>query len=136
MLMQCDDNTFGIRITWDLLEATHGKGPCDGVGGALKSLANCVIKSKECGSIQMAEEFIHHVRPQTKKIKLLLVREPAVLSAITTCPELGLPIHLRADDHPSGNGLDGHVVSPANLVLRRLLHGTGLATCLSWVDQE
>ena len=60
---------FGIRITWNWLEAGHGKGPCDGVGGALKGLADRTVKS--CGSIQTVDEFISVVQPQTVKINLL-----------------------------------------------------------------
>ena len=62
---------FGIRITWNWLEAGHGKGPCDGVGGALKGLADRVVKS--CGSIQTADEFVEVLRPQTQKITLIRV---------------------------------------------------------------
>ena len=59
----------GIRLTWNWLEAGHGKGPCDGLGGALKGLADRVVKT--AGSIQDADEFVEHVAPQTKKISLL-----------------------------------------------------------------
>ena len=68
---------FDIRITWNWLEAGHGKGPCDGVGGALKGLADRVVKS--CGDIQTAEDFCDQIRPQTNKIKLLLTSEPEVV---------------------------------------------------------
>ena len=60
---------MGIRATWNWLEAGHGKGPCDGLGGALKGLADRVVKSS--GSIQNADEFVEHIAPQTVKISLL-----------------------------------------------------------------
>ena len=35
---------FGIRIVWNYLEAGHGKGACDGAGGAVKSKACMAAK--------------------------------------------------------------------------------------------
>ena len=60
---------FGIRITWNWLEAGHGKGPCDGVGGALKGLADRVVK--QSGAIQSATDFVEQLRPATDKVTLL-----------------------------------------------------------------
>ena len=71
-----------LRITWNWLEAGHGKGPCDGVGGALKGLADRVVKST--GSIQSAEEFMEQIAPETNKIKLLLATD----EEITHCAEV------------------------------------------------
>ena len=70
---------FQIRITWNWLEAGHGKGPCDGVGGAIKGLADRVVKST--GSIQTADEFIEQIAPQTQKVKLLLAKIPQVTAS-------------------------------------------------------
>ena len=67
---------FSIRITWNWLEAGHGKGPCDGVGGALKGLADRVVKTT--GSIQNADEFVEKVRPQTQKVTLMQVSKETV----------------------------------------------------------
>ena len=68
-LLERAEQVLGIRLTWNWLEAGHGKGPCDGLGGALKGLADRVVKS--AGSIQNADEFVEHIAPQTKKISLL-----------------------------------------------------------------
>ena len=62
-------NIFGIRISWNWLEAGHGKGPCDGIGGALKGMADRSIKS--CGAIQTVDEFIEILQPQTVKLTLM-----------------------------------------------------------------
>jgi hypothetical protein len=36
----CDHNTdFGINAEWHFFATSHGKGPCDGVGGTMKRLA-------------------------------------------------------------------------------------------------
>ena len=69
LLERPDELMPGIRLTWNWLEAGHGKGPCDGLGGAVKGLADRVVKT--AGSIQDADEFVEHVAPQTKKITLL-----------------------------------------------------------------
>ena len=36
---------FGVRASWAWLEAGHGKGPCDGVGGSIKKKADNLVKS-------------------------------------------------------------------------------------------
>ena len=35
---------FGVRASWQYSEAGHGKGPCDGVGGTTKRLADSAVK--------------------------------------------------------------------------------------------
>lgn len=34
----------GIKATWEYLEAGHGKGPCDGLGGSVKKQAEIAVK--------------------------------------------------------------------------------------------
>ena len=68
-MLQRAANIFGIRITWNWLEAGHGKGPCDGIGGALKGLADRTVKI--CGAIQSVDEFIQEIQPRTQKLHLL-----------------------------------------------------------------
>ena len=67
---------FGSRITWNWLEAGHGKGPCDGIGGSLKGMADRVVKSS--GSIQTADEFVDQLQPQSEKIHMLRVTKAEV----------------------------------------------------------
>lgn len=62
---------FGTSASWHWLERGHGKGPCDGVGGAVKKLADTAIKR---GSIILnAKDFLEIVRVQTKTIHFVLV---------------------------------------------------------------
>ncbi|XP_033108261.1 uncharacterized protein LOC117109903 [Anneissia japonica] len=35
---------FGVWATWNYFEAGHGKGPCDGIGGTVKRLADDAVK--------------------------------------------------------------------------------------------
>lgn len=47
---------FGVVATWDYLEAGHGKGPCDGVGGSIKRSADIAVK-KGTTIISSAKDF-------------------------------------------------------------------------------
>jgi len=47
---------YGIKATWDYFETGHGKGPCDGVGGSIKRLADDAQKFGK--RIQDAEDFV------------------------------------------------------------------------------
>lgn len=46
----------GFRASWLLFEAGHGKGPCDGVGGTVKRLADMAVK-RHSAIIQSADDF-------------------------------------------------------------------------------
>jgi hypothetical protein len=46
----------GIQAAWLYFEAGHGKGPCDGVGGTAKRLADMAVRSHKA-VIQNAEDF-------------------------------------------------------------------------------
>ncbi|XP_052257645.1 uncharacterized protein LOC127862523 [Dreissena polymorpha] len=39
------DTIFGCQAVWNYFEAGHGKGPCDGLGGTVKRLADNAIKT-------------------------------------------------------------------------------------------
>ena len=48
--------TYNISATWNYWEAGHGKGPCDGLGGTVKRMADNAVKSgKVC--IQDSDDF-------------------------------------------------------------------------------
>ena len=38
---------FGVPANWNYFEAGHGKGPCDGVGGSAKRMANEAVKRQK-----------------------------------------------------------------------------------------
>ncbi|KAJ8048415.1 hypothetical protein HOLleu_00724 [Holothuria leucospilota] len=46
----------GIFASWNFFEAGHGKGPCDGIGGTVKRLADEAVK-REAAVIQDANDF-------------------------------------------------------------------------------
>lgn len=50
------DKLFGLKASWQYWEAGHGKGPCDGVGGTSKRLADLAVK-RQTAVIQSAEDY-------------------------------------------------------------------------------
>jgi hypothetical protein len=52
------DKIFGMKASWQYWEAGHGKGPCDGVGGTSKRLADLAVK-RQVAVIQSAEDYFH-----------------------------------------------------------------------------
>ena len=59
---------FGIKASWQYFEAGHGKGPCDGVGGTTKRLADSAVK-RQTVIIQNAEDFYNWGKCQESQIK-------------------------------------------------------------------
>ena len=59
-------NMFGLDCSWQFFEAGHGKGPCDGVGGAVKRNATTAIKKGI--TIQGAADFYRWGVTQTASL--------------------------------------------------------------------
>lgn len=67
--------TFGIDAKWNFFEAGHGKGPCDGLGGSTKRLADQAVKSGKV-IIQDANDFFcwtQSAHCSTKQVKFRFV---------------------------------------------------------------
>ena len=47
---------FGVSTSWNFLEVGHGKGPCDGVGGSVKRMADEAVRQQKV-TIQDASDF-------------------------------------------------------------------------------
>ena len=47
---------FGADAEWNYFEVCHGKGPCDGIGGTAKRIADLSIKQEKV-KIQDASDF-------------------------------------------------------------------------------
>ena len=50
------EKLFGMKAIWNYFEAGHGKGPCDGIGGSTKRMADQAMKSGKA-VIQDAMDF-------------------------------------------------------------------------------
>ena len=42
-IISAHENEFGCKASWNYFEAGHGKGPCDGIGGTVKRLADDAV---------------------------------------------------------------------------------------------
>jgi len=58
------DTLFGTAASWQYWEAGHGKGPCDGVGGASKRQADLAVK-RHSAVIQTAREYYNWGKSET-----------------------------------------------------------------------
>ena len=61
----------GIEASWSWLEAGHGKGPCDGIGGGIKKKADNLVKSGKL--ITNTEEFCETIRAAKPNMHILKV---------------------------------------------------------------
>ena len=61
----------GITATWEYLEAGHGKGPCDGLGGTIKRQAEIAVKRGVI--IKNAANFALWASKEEKNMKVLKV---------------------------------------------------------------
>ena len=43
-LLSLHQQLFSVKASWNYFEAGHGKGPCDGIGGTAKRMADEAIK--------------------------------------------------------------------------------------------
>lgn len=65
-----------VTCTWDYLESGHGKGPCDGVGGAIKRYAENAVKKGHL--ISNAVEFYNWALESNEKMKFVYVSKQEV----------------------------------------------------------
>lgn len=54
---------FDVTASWNYFEAGHGKGPCDGVGGSVKRMADEAVRQQKA-SIQDAPDFFAWTQQQ------------------------------------------------------------------------
>lgn len=69
----------GVSSSWDYLESGHGKGPCDGVGGAIKRFANNAIKSGTI--IGNASQFYDWAKENNQKMDCFFITSADIKNA-------------------------------------------------------
>lgn len=70
---------LGFKVgNWSFLEAGHGKGPADGIGGAVKRSADSFVAHG--GNITDAQSMVDALRSTGTTVKLYLVTEAEVES--------------------------------------------------------
>ena len=78
---------FGIHARWNYFDAGHGKGPCDGLGGTTKRMADEAVRSGRA-VIQHADDFFKWAAESNLKgIKFLFVSSEECCSAANTLSE-------------------------------------------------
>ncbi|KAF0720389.1 1 2C2-dihydroxy-3-keto-5-methylthiopentene dioxygenase, partial [Aphis craccivora] len=70
--------------TWNYMEAGHGKGAPDGVGGCLKRTADRVVAQGE--DIDCFESFVKVLKENVRKVELILVYEHDIQSMKSNIP--------------------------------------------------
>ena len=67
---------FKMQASWSWLEVGHGKGACDGVGGALKRRADSLVKQRKI--ISSADDFVEEIEKTETSITIIKVTEKEV----------------------------------------------------------
>jgi len=73
-------------LTWNFWEASHGKGPADGIGAALKRSADKLIR--EGTDIPSAEAMFDKLSLSETSVKLFFVDSTSIDKAMDNCAEL------------------------------------------------
>ena len=82
-LMVHHKTSFNIKATWSYFESGHGKGPCDGVGGAVKRSADTADKKGQL--IKDAKQFFEWGSEQeSTSIRPFLYVDIDMVAAATT----------------------------------------------------
>ena len=76
------EELLGCKSSWLYLEAGHGKGPCDGLGGAAKRMADTDVRVKKI-SIQDAEDFFAWAESTNSTMKFIYVPQTKCIEAAT-----------------------------------------------------
>lgn len=72
------NNIFGVPCTWNYFEVSHGKGPCDGIGGVLKRDADRAVKHQKV-ILNSAEDFFAWTLSSTSsKVKTSFVSNTTI----------------------------------------------------------
>lgn len=82
---------FGIPASWHYFEAGHGKGPCDGVGGSTKRMADEAVRQQKA-TIQDADDFFLWAQEHTanSSIKYLFVSKERCSDAQAAIDAFGI----------------------------------------------
>jgi hypothetical protein len=71
---------FGVSATWNYFESGHGKGPCDGLGGSAKRMADLAVRQNKC-RIGNAEDFVQWGITHQANVTYILVETEAINNA-------------------------------------------------------
>jgi hypothetical protein len=69
---------FGMRAEWNFFATSHGKGPCDGIGGTIKRLA--YRNSLQGGNIQTPLALFQWASENIENIKMFFVNSESIVA--------------------------------------------------------
>ncbi|XP_069109647.1 uncharacterized protein [Argopecten irradians] len=87
------EQLFGMKARWNYFEAGHGKGPCDGLGGTTKRMADQAMRSGKT-VIQDASDFYEWTQSDTCSMQNVKFRFVAKERCESTASELQ-NLHLK-----------------------------------------
>jgi len=78
---------YGCKAVWNYFEAGHGKGPCDGLGGSTKRMADEAVNAGKV-SIQDAEDFYKWTQSQHCSMSKVLFKYVSSVDCQANATEL------------------------------------------------
>ena len=134
---------FGMKATWSYFEAGHGKGPCDGLGGTIKRLADDAIK-REVAIIQDANEFYAWATTLKSEMSFLFLTKEECEAAKVALEELcastrtiqgTMMIHAVSYASASTDGVGIMVRNTSCFCQRCLSGGEMVCRCEGWTER-
>lgn len=88
-IVSCFASLFGLNATWTYFETSHGKGACDGVGGAIKREADNAVKHEKA-RIQDFSDFAAWLSQyeETSSIRFRVISKEDLAAAKTQLSDL------------------------------------------------
>ena len=105
------ENIFGVPAIWNYFESGHGKGPCDGVGGTSKRIADMAIKQGKI-IIQDASDYFQKVQLLHKSAVYRFVSAEEIETNRQEVAEFNkslVPIKGTMQVHQAGSVLTGKI---------------------------
>jgi len=83
-IVSCHEEFFNVLASWNYMEAGHGKGPCDPIGGTAKRKADLAVKNDKA-VIQDATDFYTWAKgtEETSAIKYFFVSSSDYTNAVS-----------------------------------------------------
>lgn len=76
------EKDFGIKATWCFFATSHGKSPCDGIGGTVKRIVSKASLQCSPGSaINNADKFFDFCRKRIENIIFVMIRKEELMEA-------------------------------------------------------
>lgn len=121
------EHLFHVPASWNFFEAGHGKGPCDGIGGVSKRMADQAVRQGR--SIQDAKDFFLWGQQTSKSIMYLFVNEEEVVRERTNLERL------TAEADPIKGTMSIHAVVPLKPATQNVVYSKSTScycnSCLS-----